>query len=154
MVKRTKLLAVAVLVGTFVLGALAGSAATYAYAKREQAALIGPGHPERRLRGLERRLHLTTEQSQKIQAIFAQHQIEMERLKRDMFEGCGVPMRQAIDAMDDEIRAVLTPEQRPRFEALLQEREQRGWNGPPGRGPRGPGPYGPGRRGRGRAATP
>ena len=151
--KRTKLLAIAVLVGSFVLGGVTGSAATYAYAKREQAALIGPGHPERRMRGLERRLDLTTDQSLKIQAILSRHQDEMERLKADMFEGCGKPMREAIDAMDDEIRAVLTPEQRPKFESLLEERQQRGWSGPPGHGPRGPGRRGPG-RGRGRSAAP
>jgi Spy/CpxP family protein refolding chaperone len=152
-VRRTTVQAIAVMVGVFLLGGLAGSAATYALMPRTPAAFMGPRHFGGRMRGLERRLNLTTEQSRQVQAVFDAHAEKMEQHKRAMFEGCGQPMRDEIDAIDREIRGLLNPAQQQAFDSLIEERKQRGLRGPFGPPSHGGG-HGPAGRGRGRHGGP
>jgi len=148
MVTRATIKAVAVLVGVFALGGLAGSALTYALVPRDTADVMGP-HPRdgHRMRGLERRLNLTAEQSRQVEAVITAHAEAMEEHKRKMFEECGQPLRAEVEAIDAEIRALLDPAQQKAFDALIAEREQRGLRGPFGP-PHGRG-HGPAGRGRG-----
>lgn len=130
--KRVTLQALGVLAGVFLLGAVAGGATTYAYALHEEAAFMGPGHHEGRLRGFERRLRLTASQKQAVDAIFTRHREKMDSLKSELMKGCGAPLRAELDVIDGEIRAVLTPEQQQEFEEMRAERDRRGPFGPPG----------------------
>lgn len=142
--KRPVIQAIAVLAGVFLLGGLAGSGVTYSLVKRDQAELFGPRHHERRMDAFQRRLNLTDEQRAQIEAIFAKHHERMQQLKEEVFEGCGQPLRNEMDAMDAEIRALLDEEQKQAFDQLRAERQRRGLQRPPGRHGRGwgrgPGP--------------
>ncbi|MBN2194141.1 MAG: hypothetical protein JW751_15095 [Polyangiaceae bacterium] len=152
MVKSTRVKAISMLAAVFLLGVLAGGAGTYAYALRQQARMVGPGGLEHRRVGFERRLGLTRAQSVEIAAILARNDPEMDRLKAHMVEECGAQMRAHVERVDAEIRAVLDPEQQQRFDALREERRQRGLIG---FGPEGPPPWGGGRgRGPGPAGGP
>lgn len=81
-------------------------------------------------------LGLTPDQQGRVQSIVDGHRAEIEAAVRETF-----PRVRAIqDRVDAEIRAVLTPEQAARFDALRARR-------PPGPGPGGPPPM-PGMDGR------
>jgi len=56
---------------------------------------------------------------------------------RTAMETCGKPLAEHKKKVDDEIRALLTPEQQQRFDQLLErQRERAPWERPPGAGPR------------------
>ncbi len=141
--KRTTMQAIAVLAGVFALGVLTGSAATLSLGG--PAAFHSRPHHGGRMQMLEQRLDLTDEQSRRIEAIFSARSTEMEQLKREMFEGCGQPLREKVAAIDAEIRTLLDPEQQRAFDELVEERRQRGLRGPFGPHHRGHGPPGLGR---------
>jgi Spy/CpxP family protein refolding chaperone len=130
--------AYAVIAGVFVLGALAGGGATWALQERKVRDLaLGErrAFEERRLEALSRELDLSSEQRAQVAAIFDKHREEKKELSRSMFERCGGPLSEAKAKMRAEIHAVLSPEQRQRYDALVRERESRmlGGHGPRGR---------------------
>lgn len=95
--------------------------------------LLGRGHrggppgmlPHLMVRHLERRLDLTPEQRTRVEAILKRHHDRIFALT----ESVRPQVRQEIDAANREIEAVLTPEQRQKYEALklrLGHREGRG----------------------------
>jgi Spy/CpxP family protein refolding chaperone len=144
--KRGK--AYAALAGVFLLGALAGGGTVWAVSQREVRAFVAGergAFEHRRLKALSRELDLTSEQQDKISAIFEKHREEQRALMQSMSERCGEPMRAHRKKVIDEINAVLTPEQRERHEQLMREHEGRpfGFPGPMG-GPPGPHPGPPG----------
>jgi Spy/CpxP family protein refolding chaperone len=101
---------------------------------RAGAALPGPpagrfGGPPRQqmLERLDRQLDLTPEQRQQIDAIFRARRDSLDRLQRDVRDR----YQSEQEALRDEIRAVLSPEQREKFDRLVANA-----------------PRGPGRRGR------
>ena len=152
MVKRTTIQAIGVLAGVFLLGALAGGAGVYAVAKREAAQLVGPRPQLRRMHALERRLGLNSDQRARVQEIFSRYREQLDQTRDEIMSDCGQPMREKMDAMDSEIRAVLDDEQRQIFDQLREERRRRGLLGPP---PGGDGPRGARhRRGRGPFGSP
>ncbi len=73
------------------------------------------------LRRMQRDLDLTPEQNQRVDAIITQSQ---ERTKKIM-EPVSPLLREEVARAKQEFRAVLTPEQLARFEALLRQ-QQRG----------------------------
>jgi len=129
---RTKLGAVLALVAAFVLGAVAG-----AYGMRGQmlrgftqrmAGPPGRARMEFRIEAMSRTLGLTPEQRQKIDQIMTAHEEE----RRQLMERCAPDGQSLREKVDAEIRAVLTPEQQKKFDALPRRQHRRG--GPP-RGP-------------------
>jgi len=64
-------------------------------------------------------------QTSRIQEIFRRHRDERKRLMREVNETCGAPLNAHRDQVDAEIRALLTPEQATRFDALRAERRRR-----------------------------
>ena len=82
-------------------------------------------HPDKFMKmGLSRELNLTPEQQQQLDAIMTKHQPEMER-SHQLYEA-------ATQAVANEIKAILTPTQQKKLEALHQRWEQdHGPKGPP-----------------------
>jgi Spy/CpxP family protein refolding chaperone len=124
--RRVRLLTILVLVATFVLGGFTGAAVGHA--------LRRSGHrPPSPFPMLIRELGLTPEQDAKARAIFDAHAPALEAIAKDTF-----PRVRAInEAMEQELRAVLTPEQIRKLDELLAHRPPRlpgGRGFPPGFG--------------------
>lgn len=117
--RRTAILLVAV---AFVAGALIGFAGGRVYSIYR---LLDRGHgPEdmrsRVIRHLDRELTLTPQQRDQITAIMDAHHKRMQQIS----EGIRPQMRQELDTANREIEAVLTPEQRKKFEAMRMRMER------------------------------
>jgi Spy/CpxP family protein refolding chaperone len=114
--------------GMFLLGAVSSAAAYHAFARRDDAAFFSGDHSKfeaRRLKAMARELDLDDAQITKVGEIFKKHADERRRLLRQEIETCGGPMNAHRERVDGEIRGVLSPEQRVRFEALHAERRRR-----------------------------
>ncbi len=85
------------------------------------------GFEQRRVRALARRLDLSSEQRAKVQEVLSRRGEERRKLMDEMREECGKPLAEHRKKTDDEIRSLLTDEQKPKFEKLL---ERRGRHGP------------------------
>jgi Spy/CpxP family protein refolding chaperone len=112
----------------FLLGAVCSAAGYHAVARRDDARFFSgdpAGFEARLVAALERELDLTDGQSDRVREIFQKHAAERRRLFRQEVETCGAPMNQHRERVDAEIRAVLTPPQRARFETLRAERRRR-----------------------------
>jgi len=137
--KRSAALWVAVV---FVLGAALGGVFGYFYGHRSVVAAAPPplSEPERRARSLDRMTHelgLSDSQRQQIDALMLQIHNEY----KSIHDKSDADIDQARQKGRDQIRAVLTPEQKPKFEELLKRiDEERKKNGPPPGGPGGPPP--------------
>lgn len=114
----------AIVLGTFALGGLCGGSVGYAWSQRSIGALMSddPGQARdlRRLEAFTRELDLTGEQREQVRLIVERHRPERDRQTKRMFDECGQAVLREKDAMDAEIRKLLTPEQQPRFEALRE----------------------------------
>jgi Spy/CpxP family protein refolding chaperone len=127
---RSRLLALGLLVLAFVAGALGGVAADRLLAPGEPAGRRVAGPPGRGGPGaaifprdlpLARQLDLTPEQREQIEAILRE-----ERAKADSVLRAVRPVLQArYDSASAAIRAVLTPEQRDRFDRFREGRRER-----------------------------
>lgn len=85
--------------------------------------------PAARLKQMEEALSLTADQKAKIEAIFAEQRKEMEAIPQDQRRE---KMREIMVKYRDKMAAILTPEQKAKFE---QMRPQGGRGGPDGKGP-------------------
>jgi Spy/CpxP family protein refolding chaperone len=130
--RTIRLLTAVLLVATFACGTVTG-AGLYRWAapppKPPPPPLVAPLPLEE--------LHPTHEQWEQIREILEKHRPELEAVLDETYP----KVRQITDKMDAEIRLVLTPEQRKRFDELKTQRQLRG-RPPRGRPPRGrpPGP--------------
>lgn len=113
----------------FVLGAASGGALTYGFVKQEQIELLedeGQALVEtRRVRALVRKLDLDDEQREKVLAIFRNAREARKGIDDDVLVRCGERIREHRAKIDDEIRAVLRPDQRERFDRLVEKRRER-----------------------------
>ena len=116
----------AIVLGTFVLGGLCGAGVGYTVSQRELSALVSEDRSEardrRRLEAFSQELDLTRDQREQVRRIVERHRPERDRQMRRMFDECGQPMARVREAMDAEIRALLTADQQHRFDALLERR--------------------------------
>ncbi len=152
MVNGRRLKAALALAGVFLLGAATGGLSIYVLEQREyaQELTLGPGlrHERRILRAFSDELELTEEQRDAVGAILSEHRRRRQRLMDDLDEVCVAPIRTEKARIDDAIRALLSADQRRRFDALLERQAQLAGGR---RGPRSGGPahgFGP-RRGAG-----
>jgi Spy/CpxP family protein refolding chaperone len=110
----------------FVLGALAGGGGGYAFAQRHRAAALADemteGKDARRMAMLSRELDLTPKQAADVSAVYEKHRGKRAELAREMFERCGQAARKERDQVDAEVRAVLTDEQKLRFDEWQKRR--------------------------------
>ena len=108
----------------FLLGAIAGGMFGYGYAHRSVAAASAPmSEAERRanrVKQLTGELGLTSDQAKQLDAILLQSHGEAKAIH----EQSDAQMGQLRQKARDEIRAILTPEQRPKFEEFLRKRDE------------------------------
>jgi len=110
------------LVGIFAAGAVAGGFVTLQYV---QSKVRERGMPERwgpeRLRSLDKRLGLTDAQKKQLEPIIRRDTEELGKLRQSGF----AEARRILQRMDADIAAVLTPEQRVKFEQFNAEVRER-----------------------------
>ena len=111
---NAKWLAALVVVVAFVSGVLVGIAASHFMMRRGHRQHIPKRAAHFMAERLDRRLDLTDEQEKKIEAIIARRHERMEQIWGSVHPR----VRAEIDATNNEIAAVLTPEQRVRFEKI------------------------------------
>jgi Spy/CpxP family protein refolding chaperone len=121
--KRTAALWVAVV---FILGAALGGVSGYFYASRALAAPKAPplSEPERRAHRLDQFTHdfgLTDAQRQQIDAILFQAHNESKAIRDQHSQQLNAQLDQERQKNRECIRAVLTPEQKPKFEEYLRK---------------------------------
>ena len=116
--KRTNRKAVVLVLAVFVLGILLGALATYMAGGRVWAGREGHGlrGRARLMEQLTQDLALTAEQQKQLDAILAE--------TRQKYEVLYEPVRAQADLVRQQgrenIRTILTPEQRPKFEEVLR----------------------------------
>ena len=98
-----------------------------AYVHREVGEFVSePRFRERaRIRGLARLLDLTDAQRDRVRAVMEGHRRQRLAAYSDMIDKCGHPVREEKERMDSEIRAILTPAQRDRFDTLTRRQDER-----------------------------
>jgi len=133
MVSRERVKAYALLMGTFVLGAICAGAGYHAYARERNAELFSgdrEAFEARRVQALSRELELDSEQAERLREIFKKHAPERQRLMREAMESCGAAMNAHRERVDQEVRGLLDPDQTRRFEALRAERKRQLFGAP------------------------
>lgn len=124
----SRLKAYGALAGMFVLGAISSAAVYHAVVRHEDARFFSGDRSTfeaRLVSTMGRELELDDAQLARLRDIFEKHADERRRLVRQEHETCGGPMNQHRERIDGEIRALLNPEQRARFETLRAERRRR-----------------------------
>ena len=115
----------------FLLGVIAGGMFGYGYAHRSVAAASAPmREPERRAKRIEqltRELGLTNDQAKQLDSILLQWHGKTKAI-HDQSEA---QLEQLRQQGRDEIRAILTPEQKPKFEEFLRKLDQERKRGAP-----------------------
>jgi Spy/CpxP family protein refolding chaperone len=127
-VTTSRLKAYFALAGMFVLGGVSSAAAYHAVARKQVAEFLSGDRSTfeaRRVEAMGRELDLDGAQLAKVREIFQRHADERRRLLRQEVETCGGPMNQHRERVDAEIRALLGPAQRARFETQRAERRRR-----------------------------
>jgi len=119
-VNRKKLGAVGALIAAFALGAVAGGFGMRGhvlggFAKRMHGP-PGRARMEFRLEAMTRQLDLSPDQRDRIQKIFDAHEDE----RRNAFDRCAPELKTLQEKVDEEIRAVLTPEQRAKHDQMTR----------------------------------
>lgn len=107
----------------FLLGAVAGGMFGYGYAHRSVAAASAPSEPERRAKRVEqltRELSLTPDQAKQLDSILLQWHGNAKAI-HDQSDAQIAQLRQKGR---DEVRAILTPEQKPKFEEFLRKMDE------------------------------
>jgi len=110
----------------FILGAAIGGVFGYSFAHRSYAATQAPAtlsEPERRAKRvaeMTKEVGLTPEQSTQIDQIIHQAHDEMKTIHEKSDADVDVVRQRAREQM----RSLLTPEQRPKFEAMIQRKDQ------------------------------
>jgi Spy/CpxP family protein refolding chaperone len=117
----------------FLLGALLGGVVGYIFAHRSVSANAPMTAQQRRAQKVEtltREANLTPDQRQQLEAILTQLHGEYKALH----EQSDAQIDQARQKGRNQIRAILTPEQKPKFEEFLKRMdEERKRNAPPER---------------------
>ena len=123
----------AVLLAVFALGGLAGAGGMHAFDQRRFGRFFGdrPVFEHRRLEAMARRLDLNGQQQEQLRKIVEDHAEERRALMNQALEPCNDAVHAAQAQLDGEIRALLSPDQAARFDAM--SREHRGRR-PPGAG--------------------
>ena len=106
----------------FLLGAAAGVMLGYVYATQHSVSAASAPLPEperraRRVTELTEKLGLTSDQAKQLDAILLERHAEVKTI-RDQSDSELEKVRQKGR---DQIRAILTPEQKPKFEEFLQK---------------------------------
>jgi Spy/CpxP family protein refolding chaperone len=121
----------------FVLGAALGGVFGYFYGHRSTVAAANPplSEPQRRAQRVEQltqELGLTNDQKQQLDSALSQLHADYKSIHDQSNQQLNSRMDQARQKGRDQIRAILTPEQKPKFEEFLKRLdEERKRNAPP-----------------------
>jgi Spy/CpxP family protein refolding chaperone len=119
----------------FLLGAAVGLMGGYGYARWSVSAASHPPLPEperraQRVAELTKQLNLTGDQAKQLDQILLQRHSEVKGVRDQSDAQCDVIRQKGRD----QVRAILTPEQKPKFEEFLRNLdEQRKRNAQPSR---------------------
>ena len=113
----------------FVLGAALGGVFGYFYGHRGTVAAAAPplSEPERRARRLDQLTHdlgLTDAQRQQMDALLLQIHTEYKSIREENRKQLEAQTEQERQKSRDQIRAILTPEQKPKFEDFLRRLDE------------------------------
>ena len=116
----------------FLLGAAGGGMLGYAYATHHSVAAASAPLPEperraRRVAELTEKLGLTSDQAKQLDTIMLQRHTEVKTIR----EQSDAQLEQVRQKGRDQIRAILTPEQKPKFEEFLQKLDAERKHSPP-----------------------
>jgi Spy/CpxP family protein refolding chaperone len=106
-----------VLVVVFALGSVTGAALTGLY--RSRAGGDHPGSKQDRFEKMRRDLNLTEEQTKSVSAILDETRNEYRSLRAELRPRFEEPRQKART----KIRALLTPEQQPKFDAMVAQQD-------------------------------
>jgi Spy/CpxP family protein refolding chaperone len=106
----------------FLLGAVAGGMLGYVYAAHHSVSAAGAPLPEperraRRVADLTEKLGLTSDQAKQLDAILLERHTEV----KGIHDQSDAQLEQVRQKGRDQIRGILTPEQKPKFEEFLQK---------------------------------
>ncbi|HEY1957768.1 MAG TPA: hypothetical protein VGH28_19240 [Polyangiaceae bacterium] len=112
------------LVVVFLFGGVAGAGGAYAWLQSDHATAVreDKGLSRHRLRALSRKLDLDRDQRERVATILEDDDVQSHAIGRDVVARCGEPLRAHARHVDDEIRAVLRPDQKRRFERIVEHR--------------------------------
>lgn len=125
---NAKVVATIIVVIAFIAGLLVGAVGDRIWAFRHPRGPHGPFAANRIVERLSRELDLTPQQKAQVSAIVAAHGKKMDAV----WSAIRPQIRAEIDAANREISAVLTPDQREKFDKLrMRLGPRRGPGGPP-----------------------
>jgi len=90
--------------------------------------------PNRQLERLTQELNLTSDQQEKIKPLLVERQQKMQALMQDQSlsqDDRRAQMRTIMEGSNNSIKALLTDDQKPKFDALQQRMRRGGPGGPP-----------------------
>lgn len=127
--KRRALYAYLFLAASFLLGVASGGGIVYGLLQRQQAALLEDGGGEllksRRMHVLARKLKLDDDQRMKIARVLEVHRSVEDELEGESFSRCRDRIREQRAKLDGEVRQILRPDQRERYDSLIERRKER-----------------------------
>jgi Spy/CpxP family protein refolding chaperone len=113
---------VLLLVGIFAAGAVSGGFVAIRFGHPRPLRSRGEGNfREDRLKMLTERLDLTTDQQDKLRPILRPYAEDLSRIRNSSIE----ETRRVLERMEQDIAAVLTPEQRVKFDQMNREMRER-----------------------------
>jgi Spy/CpxP family protein refolding chaperone len=116
---RTRLKMWSLLLGVFVLGAVTGSALTGLYRSRASGPEVRERAMHERFENMRRELNLTEEQTAAVRAIIDDTRNEYRALRAELRPRFEEPRQKARA----KIRALLTPEQQKKFDAMIAQQD-------------------------------
>lgn len=108
----------------FVLGALAGSLVTYkTYQHRVEGIMKGEPRTMREfiVRRLDRELHLDANQREQLRAIVEETHGEIKKVRKQTRP----QIEEILSRSQEKVRALLRPDQREKYEKLMEERKKK-----------------------------
>ncbi len=108
-----------VLVAIFVAGGISGGLVAFQIARRHAPAPSGVW-VARRIENVTRELDLTPAQMERLRPIVKRNVEELTKLSRQSMQ----PVHEILGRMETEVSAVLTPEQRIKYEQILKEHRE------------------------------
>jgi Spy/CpxP family protein refolding chaperone len=119
---KTRSEAAVLVIVVFLLGALLGGVGTHLWSERVSGNVIMPGHPTRDqlVSSLTRELQLNAEQQQQLGVIIDDTRAQIQVV----YAPADAQREELRQKGRSRIRAILTPEQKPKFEAFMHNLDE------------------------------
>lgn len=119
---KTRSEAAVLVIVVFLLGALLGGVGTHLWSERVSGSVIAPGHPTRDqlVSSLTRELQLSAEQQQQLSVIIDETRAQIQVV----YAPADAQREELRQKGRIRIRAILTPEQKPKFEEFMHNLDE------------------------------